>query len=240
MAEYRYSSTIGLRRCISSMKSTSPGLRFVSRPARSPGLSSTGPEVTLSCAPISCAMMLARVVLPRPGGPCSSTWSSDSPRMSAALMKTFRLSTILSCPENASRSCGRMRFSNSRSLSMFRMFLSVPMMPFAVGCPSVADYGCRRFPRWTGTNIVKAEGKDKSKTQFSDLTLPRRLLYSGNIVKAESKGGSGRSFRSWLCRGACCILGILCKSSVKADRDPVFGVGHAEPPAVCVRIHLLP
>ena len=120
-------------------------------------------------------------------------------------MKTFRLSTILSCPENASRSCGRMRFSNSRSLSMFRMFLSVPMMPFAVGCPSVADYGCRRFPRWTGTNIVKAEGKGKSKTQFSDLTLPRRLLYSGNIVKAESEGGSGRSFRSWPCRADCCL-----------------------------------
>lgn len=49
------------------MKSTSPGLRLVSRPARSPGLSSTGPDVTRSCAPISLAMMFARVVLPSPG-----------------------------------------------------------------------------------------------------------------------------------------------------------------------------
>ena len=111
---------MGLRRWISSMKSTSPGLRFVSSPARSPGLSSTGPDVTRNCAPISLAMMFARVVLPSPGGPCSNTWSSESPRMSAALMKTRRLSTIFSCPAKFSNSCGRIRFSNSRSLSVLR------------------------------------------------------------------------------------------------------------------------
>ena len=60
------------------MKSTSPGLRLVRSPARSPGLSSTGPEVTFNCACISLAMMFANVVLPSPGGPCSSTWSSES------------------------------------------------------------------------------------------------------------------------------------------------------------------
>ena len=112
---------MGLRRWISSMKSTSPGLRFVSRPARSPGLSRTGPEVTLSWECISLAMMFASVVLPSPGGPCSNTWSSESPRMRAAWMKMRRFSTIFSCPAKFCNSCGRILFSNSRSLSMFRI-----------------------------------------------------------------------------------------------------------------------
>ena len=103
------------------MKSTSPGLRFVSRPARSPGLSRTGPEVTLSWECISLAMMFASVVLPSPGGPCSNTWSSESPRMRAAWMKMRRFSTIFSCPAKFCNSCGRILFSNSRSLSMFRI-----------------------------------------------------------------------------------------------------------------------
>ena len=112
---------MGLRRWISSMKSTSPGLRFVSRPARSPGLSRTGPEVTLSWECISLAMMFASVVLPSPGGPCSNTWSSESPRIRAAWMKMRRFSTIFSCPAKFCNSCGRILFSNSRSLSMFRI-----------------------------------------------------------------------------------------------------------------------
>ena len=37
-----------------------------------------------------------------PGGPCSSTWSSESPRIRAAWMKIRRLSTIFSPP---GRSC---------------------------------------------------------------------------------------------------------------------------------------
>ena len=112
---------MGLSRWISSMKSTSPGLRFVRSPARSPGLSSTGPEVTFSWECISLAIILASVVLPSPGGPCSSTWSSESPRMRAAWMKMCRFSTIFSCPEKFWSSCGRILFSNSRSLSMFRI-----------------------------------------------------------------------------------------------------------------------
>ena len=71
------------------------------------GLSSTGPEVTFNCACISLAMMFANVVLPSPGGPCSSTWSSESPRIRAAWMKIRRLSTIFSCPAKLSSSRGR-------------------------------------------------------------------------------------------------------------------------------------
>ena len=69
IAGYRTSSTFGFRRWISSIKSTSPGLRFVNSAARSPACVMAGPLVTRRDTPISFAMMPASVVLPRPGGP---------------------------------------------------------------------------------------------------------------------------------------------------------------------------
>ena len=55
-----------------------PASRFVRIAARSPARSSTGPEVDFRAAPISWATTLARVVLPRPGGPKISVWSRGS------------------------------------------------------------------------------------------------------------------------------------------------------------------
>ena len=69
MAEYKYSSTTGLKRCISSINKTSLSSRLVSNPAKSPGLSKTGPEVILIPTPNSFAKILANVVFPNPGGP---------------------------------------------------------------------------------------------------------------------------------------------------------------------------
>ena len=56
--------------CISSMNSTSLGSKEVRSPAKSPGLSNTGPEVILKPTPSSLAMIFDNVVLPSPGGPC--------------------------------------------------------------------------------------------------------------------------------------------------------------------------
>ena len=64
---------MGDSRWISSTNSTSRGCRFVSSAARSPGRSSTGPEVCFMVTPSSAAMMCASVVLPSPGGPKMST-----------------------------------------------------------------------------------------------------------------------------------------------------------------------
>ena len=86
IAGYSTSSTIGERRWISSTNSTSPASRLVSKAARSPGRSRTGPEVLLIDTPISSAMMFARVVLPNPGGPKIRVWSSASWRPFAARM----------------------------------------------------------------------------------------------------------------------------------------------------------
>ena len=116
IAEYRYSSTTGERRCISSMKSTSPSSRDVRSPAKSPGLSNMGPEVTFMFTPSSFDIICASVVFPSPGGPWNSTWSSDSPLILAAATKILRLDTILSCPVKSCKSCGRIIPSNSLSL----------------------------------------------------------------------------------------------------------------------------
>jgi hypothetical protein len=63
--------------------------------ARSPARSSTGPEVWRKLTPISWATMWASVVLPSPGGPKSSTWSSDSLRLAGRLDEDFQLLTDL-------------------------------------------------------------------------------------------------------------------------------------------------
>ena len=48
-------------------------------------------------------MICASVVLPSPGGPTNSTWSSASPRDLAASMKTFRFSRAAFWPTNSAQ-----------------------------------------------------------------------------------------------------------------------------------------
>ena len=115
---------MGDRRCISSMNNTSFASKEVSKPARSPGLSNTGPEVTLNPTPSSLAMILDRVVFPNPGGPCKRVWSRDSPLILAAETKIWRFSTTLSCPLKSSKSNGRSATSKSRSVSLI-LFLCI-------------------------------------------------------------------------------------------------------------------
>src|SRR5216117_4118248 len=73
------------------MKRMSPALSDVSKPTRSPGRSSTGPDVVRMPTLNSLAMSSARVVLPRPGGPKNNAWSSGSRRCFAASMDLERL-----------------------------------------------------------------------------------------------------------------------------------------------------
>ncbi len=57
--------------------------------------------------PISAATMWASVVLPSPGGPNSSTWSSASLRLRAAWMKISNCSRIFTWPTYSARRLGR-------------------------------------------------------------------------------------------------------------------------------------
>src|SRR2546430_693899 len=107
IAGYSTSSTAGLRRWISSMNSTSRSSRLVRSAARSPALAITGPEVARKLTPSSRATICASVVLPRPGGPTNSTWSSASLRARAASMNTPRLAQAWAWPMTSESRCGR-------------------------------------------------------------------------------------------------------------------------------------
>ena len=76
------------------MKKTSLASRLVRIPARSPARSRTGPDVCFILTLSSLAIIIERVVLPSPGGPKKRTWSRDSPRLFAASIYSFKLSTI--------------------------------------------------------------------------------------------------------------------------------------------------
>ena len=115
MALYKYSSICFGKRWISSMKRTSPSSRPVSRPARSPGFSMTGPLVDLRLTPRALAMMVARVVLPRPGGPHSKRCASASSRWREASTMICRRSLTPSWPGKSAKTCGRRVCSKTSS-----------------------------------------------------------------------------------------------------------------------------
>src|SRR5689334_11541159 len=93
------------------MNRTSRSSRLVSSAARSPAFAITGPDVARKFTPSSRATICASVVLPSPGGPNSSTWSSASFRDLAASMKTLRFPFACCCPTNSLSVCGRSALS---------------------------------------------------------------------------------------------------------------------------------
>ena len=107
MAEYKISSTVLDKRWISSIKSTSLSPKLVRMAAKSPCRSIAGPLVTRIFTFSSLAIIFANVVLPRPGGPKSSTWSRASWRAAAALIKMERLSLTWLWPIYSFKSRGR-------------------------------------------------------------------------------------------------------------------------------------
>ena len=117
IAGYRISSTARERRWISSMKSTSPSSSLVRIAARSPARSSAGPDVMCRCTPISAATMPASVVLPSPGGPANSRWSTDWPRRRAASSTIDRCSLSSRWPTNSASVRGRSPASTTSSTS---------------------------------------------------------------------------------------------------------------------------
>ena len=77
--------------------------------------SSAGPAVCTNGTSSSAATICASEVLPRPGGPASSTWSSASPRLEAAAIETPSCSRSASWPTNSSSRRGRSVASGSSS-----------------------------------------------------------------------------------------------------------------------------
>ena len=67
-------------------------------PAKSPGLSSMGPDVVLNPTCSSFAMMLERVVLPSPGRPVKQNVVKRFAAHFAACMEMASFSLIFFCP----------------------------------------------------------------------------------------------------------------------------------------------
>ena len=97
------------------MKTTSPSLRVDKIAARSPERSMAGPLVMRIGAPSSAATIIAIVVLPRPGGPASSTWSGGRPRRSALCKISDSCSRTRAWPVNSVSRLGRSALSIMRS-----------------------------------------------------------------------------------------------------------------------------
>ena len=74
-----------------------------------------GPLVARIWASMAFARMLANVVLPRPGGPLSRTWSRASPRCRAAATAISSRSFTLGWPVKSANNPGRSVFSNTTS-----------------------------------------------------------------------------------------------------------------------------
>src|SRR2546423_625187 len=83
----------------------------------SPLRSSAGPATERMPTPSSSRTMCARLVLPRPGGPTSRTWSSASPLPFAASSATASCSLMRAWPTNSTSRRGRRLLSTSPSSS---------------------------------------------------------------------------------------------------------------------------
>ena len=83
----------------------------------SPLRSSAGPAVCTKGTSSSAAMICASDVLPRPGGPASSTWSSASPRAAPPRSRPAAARAAPSWPTNSSSVRGRSERSSSSSPS---------------------------------------------------------------------------------------------------------------------------
>src|SRR5258705_2695817 len=163
------------------MNSTSFGSRLVRVAARSPGRSSTGPEVWRRLTPISRAMMCASVVFPRPGGPNSRTWSSASLRFLAASRKIESCPRIFSWPTYSASDLGRSDRSKASSwgeTGAAEIRRSVSMAISAI-LPSVASclrQGSQRLP--------DALGNGKPLGQV----LHRELRFLVAVAESEERG----------------------------------------------------
>ena len=87
----------------------------MSKPAKSPGLSKTGPDVILISTSNSLARICARVVLPNPGGPCNNVWSKASFLLLEAATKTSKFLITESCPLKSKKVRGLRALSISNS-----------------------------------------------------------------------------------------------------------------------------
>src|SRR6266436_19243 len=196
IAGYSTSSTAGCSRCISSIKKTSLPSSEVSIAVKSPLRSSSGPALVLIGTFNSLAIICARVVLPSPGGPYSSTWSSASPRLLAASMAIWIFSLTRFWPIYSSSRFGR-TLTSMRASSSY-------------ACPDTIRSGCLcciiRFAVPSAIGLSRTpDGHDVS-CPYKALTLPTFLILrfapSVQSMTAAPRAAISQNFpcppRAWL------------------------------------------
>src|SRR6476620_4743421 len=115
IAMYSISSAGRDMRWISSRNRTSPSDSEDRMAARSPACWMAGPLLIRSGTFISAAMIMDSVVLPRPGGPESSTWSALRPRIREASRTRESCLRTRCWPTKSCRFLGRRAASMARS-----------------------------------------------------------------------------------------------------------------------------
>src|SRR6476661_6626819 len=130
--------------------------------ARSPACVMAGPLVSRNGAVISLAMIMASVVLPRPGGPESSTWSGARPRRRAASSTSPSWARTRDCPTTSSRVRGRRAASTARSS---------PSASAAVSERRCCSSAAPRWSSYTGSGLAQgAEGGAQQGRHVGDVT----------------------------------------------------------------------
>ena len=132
------------------------GPRLVRSPAKSPAFSITGPEVWVISTPSSCARIEASVVLPSPGGPWKSTWSSASPLWRAAWRKIRSCSLTAAWPTNSSSAVGLSRGSSCRSSAKRS---GSPTRGGWVAAAGRRDFASVKLPPWRRRAPVASSGR---------------------------------------------------------------------------------
>ena len=94
----------------------------------SPLRSSAGPAVCTNGTSSSAATICASEVLPSPGGPASSRWSSASPRAAQASIATASCSRSVSWPTNSASRRGRSERSSSSSATRYGVWMRVAVL----------------------------------------------------------------------------------------------------------------
>ena len=157
------------------MKNTEPGSSAVRNAATSPLRSRAGPAVWTSGASSSRAAMCASEVLPRPGGPASSTWSSASPRRRAASMNSASWRLTCSWPTKSSSACGRRERSSSSSSGR------------AAGTCMLISPGRRAHAALTAVRsaaAIRSSGAASS-SALGDRLVEHRLRLRGVVAEAD-------------------------------------------------------
>ena len=168
------------------------GSSAVRNAATSPLRSSAGPAVGTKPTPSSAATMPASDVLPRPGGPASSTWSSGSPRAQRRLDRQRELLLDLVLPDEVLEPLGAQRAVEVLLGELLRGLDAAAGV--VIGGPRAGPRrsGPRRCrPRTSASSASTSGGAKPSPSRPSRARPPRVVGVDGAVIEMPSSSDGG-------------------------------------------------